>query len=188
MMRHPSLRPRSSPLGMALLAIAAIAHSPARANSPELILRQLFQANPVLAPYNLSAYNRGGQMVIVGAVGSKQIHDLAIRLAIGTGYPIRDDLVIDTALASRVALLQARAAVLPRPGLGPALGLPNGGGPYFIPPPLFGRLDDPFFGMDPPLVTHPPWWRTVAARAQGVDPFPAQVNPGVPTVAGGVPT
>jgi hypothetical protein len=26
------------------------------------------------------------------------------------------------------------------------------------PPPLFGRVDDPFFGFEPPLVSFPPWW------------------------------
>ena len=31
--------------------------------------------------------------------------------------------------------------------------------PYIYPPPLMGRLDDPFFGFVPPLVSFPPWWR-----------------------------
>ncbi len=30
---------------------------------------------------------------------------------------------------------------------------------YIYPPPLMGRLDDPFFGYVPPLVSFPPWWR-----------------------------
>ena len=31
--------------------------------------------------------------------------------------------------------------------------------PYIYPPPLMGRLDDPFFGLVPPIVSFPPWWR-----------------------------
>jgi len=28
-----------------------------------------------------------------------------------------------------------------------------------------GRLDDPFYGFEPPIVSYPPWWGGVAARA-----------------------
>ena len=34
-----------------------------------------------------------------GAVGTKAAHDAAVRLAIASGAPVRDDLVIDTGLA-----------------------------------------------------------------------------------------
>ena len=38
--------------------------------------------------------------------------------------------------------------------------MPNLSSSYYVyPPPLFGRLDDPFFGMVPPLVSFAPWWR-----------------------------
>ena len=46
--------------------------------------------------------------VLAGTVGTKQIHDMAVRLAITTGYPIRDDLVINTGAAHRVAAAQAQ--------------------------------------------------------------------------------
>ena len=39
--------------------------------------------------------------------------------------------------------------------------------PYVYPPPLFGRVDDPFFGFVPPLVSFPPWWRRRVKRADG---------------------
>jgi osmotically-inducible protein OsmY len=154
------------------LILALVVTDTARADAPEVVVRQLLQANPILAPYNLTTSFKNGQVVLSGAVGSKQIHDIAIRLAITTGYPIRDDLVINTALAHRVAAAQAQAqlqaqagaagagagAVVPSPGLG------MGNLPYVYPPPLFGRLDDPFFGFEPPLLSYPPWWRAVALR------------------------
>jgi hypothetical protein len=131
--------------------------------------------------------SHNGQVVIAGTVGSKQIHDIAIRLAIATGYPIRDDLVIDTAMAHRVAAAQAQwqaqAAAAGRPpgvggtAIGPSLGMAPGGLPYVYPPPLFGRIDDPFFGFEPPLLSYPPWWRAVVARAQAGASPTAPANP-----------
>jgi hypothetical protein len=29
---------------------------------------------------------------------------------------------------------------------------------------LFGRIDDPFFGFEPPILSYPPWWPAVALR------------------------
>jgi hypothetical protein len=72
----------------------------------------------------------------------------------------------------------------------------SGNVPYVYPPPLFGRIDDPFFGFEPPLLTYPPWWRAVVARepafaSPNPNPpanIPAQNPPGTaltPTTAGG---
>src|SRR5208283_4366360 len=84
------------------------------------------------------------------------VHDLAVRTVIALGYPVRDDLVIDTAEAHRVAL--ARTAVESWPAQAQAQPAWAGSAPYFVyPPPLFGRVDDPFFGFEPPLVSFPPW-------------------------------
>ena len=30
--------------------------------------------------------------------------------------------------------------------------------PYIYPEPLFGYLDEPFYGFEPPLFSFPPWW------------------------------
>jgi hypothetical protein len=135
---------------------------------PELIVLQMLRADPVLAPYGLSTAFQNGKVVVVGVVGTKQIHDMAIRLAITSGYPIRDDLVIDTAAVHRIASIVANAGSYGMgvgtsgiPSLGGMAGLP----PYVYPPPLFGRIDDPFFGFEPPLVTYPPWYRAIASRA-----------------------
>ena len=145
-------------LGGAAL-ILALACS-ARAETPDAVVRQVLQANPVTAAYSpATAAYRNGQVVVLGTVGTKQIHDLAIRLAITTGYPIRDDLVIDTAAAHRVAAgqaqMQAQAMAsggMTNPGAASSMGMGLGAGtvPYTYPPPLFGRLDDPFFGFEAP--------------------------------------
>jgi hypothetical protein len=149
---------------------------------PELIVLQLFRADPVLAPYGLSTAYRDNKVVVLGVVGTKQLHDMAIRLAIASGYPIRDDLVIDTSAVHRVASIVASAGSI---GIGasgvPALGASAGFPPYVYPPPLFGRIDDPFFGFEPPLLTYPPWFGAVAARA-GFGNAPA-ANPGAMPLA-----
>jgi hypothetical protein len=185
---------RHSKQGFPLLwgAVLVVACVPAaHAQSPELIVRQVLLSNPFTAPYNLLTGYRDGKVVIAGTVGTKQIHDIAIRLAIATGYPIRDDLVIDTAAAHRVAAAQAQAGaaagIARRPVMAPALGmapgsLPYAGSlPYISPPPLFGRIDDPFFGFEPPLLSYPPWWGAVVARARAQA---TPIAPGNPAQAG----
>ncbi len=71
------------------------------------------------------------------------------------------------------------------PMMAPSLGLVAGQGnlPYVYPPPLFGRIDDPFFGFEPPMLSYPPWWRGVAAR-EGV--FNNQAGPMGPAAQGGL--
>ena len=80
------------------------------------------------------------------------------------------------------------------PGMGgvpPVLAFPSagsyGGAPSLLPPPIFGRYDDPFYGFDPPAVVYPPWWGALnAQRAQANAAFnaggvPANGgNPGMP--------
>ena len=105
--------------------------------------------------------------MLSGRVGTSVIHDMAVRTVIDLGYPVRDDLVIDTAEAHRVALAQTYAGGWP--GAGAAYGAQAGSAPYFVyPPPLFGRVDDPFFGFEPPLASFPPWWRSRDASTRAV--------------------
>ena len=53
-------------------------------------------------------------------------------------------------------------------GVPPVLAFPSagsyGGAPSLLPPPLFGRYDDPFYGLDPPAVVYPPWWGALNAQ------------------------
>ena len=62
------------------------------------------------APYPITTSWRKGAVVLSGRVGTKQVHDVAVRLAIDTGVPFRDDLVIDTGAANVAAQNAATAA------------------------------------------------------------------------------
>ena len=128
--------------------------SAVRSDQPDAIVLSAIRANPLTAPYAITAAWRNGTVVLAGRVGTSVIHDMAVRTVIELGYPVRDDLVIDTAEAHRAALAQAVGG----PWSSPAGGSLVGSAPYFVyPPPLFGRVDDPFFGFEPPLVSFPPW-------------------------------
>ncbi|MEO6811204.1 MAG: BON domain-containing protein [Isosphaeraceae bacterium] len=107
---------------------------------------------------------------------------------------IGDDLVIDTAeiqragLAANAAAAEAAAAAGgrmapygPRPGgmpaepvgpqrlPAPAYSRVSGAIPYVYPPPLFGYVDDPFWGFEPPAISYPPWWGALSAHRLGLD-------------------
>jgi osmotically-inducible protein OsmY len=127
------------------------------------------RSNPVTAAYPISARAQKGKVVLSGIVGTKQVHDAAVRMLIDMGIPFRDDLVIDTAAAAAVAQATGPAA----PGYGGAFpGTLSNSSPYIYPPPLFARLDDPFFGFVPPLVSFPPWWRRAGQTSPTVQPRP----------------
>lgn len=160
-----------APLAAAEKPQASPQKTPAAAPRADLVVLQALLANPVTAPYRIATTLRNGQVVLAGRVGTKQVHDTAVRIALATGYSIRDDLQIDTAETYRVA---AAAAT----GMGGTIG-GIGSPPYYVyPPPLFGRLDDPFFGFEPPVVSYPPWWRGIAAR-RTID-LPARTSLGPP--------
>jgi osmotically-inducible protein OsmY len=139
-------------------------------NRPEAIVAGALRANPLTAPYAIFAGSKNGTIVLSGRVGTTAIHDVAVRTVIDLGYQVRDDLVIDTGEAHRVALSRT-----PQPywAAGPWGGT-AGSAPYLVyPPPLFGRVDDPFFGFEPPLVSFPPWAGARALetlRGAGMDP------------------
>ncbi len=137
----------------------------------ELQVLAALRAHPVTAPYPISVTWNKRAVVLSGRVGTKAVHDVAVQLAIASGSPIRDDLVIDTGLASLSS----------SPGLGVS-------SPYIYPPPLMGRMDDPFFGFVPPLVSFPPWWRRQMERQPMQRPGPMgdpNVVPGAAASADG---
>jgi osmotically-inducible protein OsmY len=166
-MRPPRFGTRSLTTALALtFGINANAQTPptktarapvvkADSPSPDQVVLGAIRANPVTAPYPISATWQKNKVILAGRVGTKQVHDVAVRTAIAVGYPFRDDLVIDTGLAHAVA---QSAAMTVAAGAGGNPGSLLGASPYVYPPPLFGRLDDPFFGYVPPLVSFPPWW------------------------------
>ena len=73
-----------------------------------------------------------------------------------------------------------------------------GGAPSLLPPPIFGRYDDPFYGFDPPAVIYPPWWGGLnAQRVQSNGGFNGNgmnqgvnqgMNPGLGQNGGGLPS
>jgi osmotically-inducible protein OsmY len=125
------------------------------------------RSNPVTAAYPIWTSTQKGKVVLSGIVGTKQVHDAAVRMVIDMGIPFRDDLVIDTGAAAAVAQAAGAAAL----GYGGAMpGTLSNSSPYIYPPPLMGRLDDPFFGFVPPLVSFPPWWRRPGQSSPTVQP------------------
>ena len=160
-----------------------------RTADPAVTMIQALQANPLTGPYRFTVRPGGSQYVLSGRVGSKLAHDAAIRTMIALGYPVRDDLTIDTREAYRAA----------------AQAVPSSfSTPYVYPPPIMGRLDDPFYGFEPPLVSYPPFALSVAARepinlnalanadpSNGMAPGTIQMDigpRGVATLRGRVPT
>ncbi len=161
-------------------ASAARAQQPARPaaqvpqapNVPRVELQVLsaVRSHPLTAAYPIMVSWKKGAVSLSGAVGTKAAHDAAVRLAIASGAPVRDDLVIDTGLA-HVASVSVNV-----PGFSFSTSSVLGGAsPYIYPPPLMGRLDDPFFGFVPPLVSFPPWWRR---RIEGPGMARPQGQPG----------
>lgn len=141
--------------------------SPAPASSPasaaDSLLRAL-AADPITAPYVFTTRMDRGRVVLSGRVGTKAVYDRAVRIAIATGIPFTDRLVIDTAELARA--VPGRTTPLPAAP------------PYVYPQPLMGYLDEPFYGFEPPLVSLPPWW---PPRANGSTMPPAAGPPPPPT-------
>ena len=113
---------------------ASPAGVPADPSHAELTILKALMANPITAPFRIVTSTRNGRVVLSGRVGTKAVHDAAVQTGIATGYPIQDDLVIDTAEVYRAAALAAS------PGWGPSHAWdipPLGAGtvPFVYPPP-----------------------------------------------------
>ena len=146
---------------------------------PEAVVLNAIRSHPMTAPYPITTSLRNGTVVLSGRVGTRQVHDVAVRLAIDCGVSFRDDLVIDTGVAAMVAQTAAMA--------NPAAAALSSSSPYIYPPPLMGRVDDPFFGFVGPLVSFPPWWRRRAENTSIVQPgmVPTNFGPGAAASAAG---
>jgi osmotically-inducible protein OsmY len=130
------------------------------------VILQALGANPITAPYAISVPYQNGRYTLTGRVGSKTVHDAAVQTMIALGYPFRDNLIIDTAESVRAAAWTASGygPMAAAGAVGPLVGSPLGLNSYIYPPPLFGRYDDPFFGLEPPVISYPPWWRGITLR------------------------
>jgi hypothetical protein len=116
-------------------------------------------ADPATAPYPIAVIPNGRRMVLQGRVATHAIHDQAIRTALAYTSAIDDELVIDTAEIAR-----AVPAAAPAPVPAASAITYTYSPPYYYPPPLFGRIDEPFFGFEPPAISYPPWWPPLSAR------------------------
>lgn len=152
------------------LSLAAAGQSTAAksAASSEQAVVDALRANPLILPYSIQVTTgKSSEIILAGKVGTKAVHDMAIRTVIDLGLVPHDELVIDTAEAQRVAMQQTYAS-------GPGIVAPIGPAPYFVfPEPLFGRLDDPFWGMEPPILSIPP-----AMTRRGDLPIASATRPG----------
>lgn len=152
------------------LSLAAAGQSTAAksAASSEQAVVDALRANPLILPYSIQVTTgKSSEIILAGKVGTKAVHDMAIRTVIDLGLVPHDELVIDTAEAQRVAMQQTYAS-------GPGIVAPIGPAPYFVyPEPLFGRLDDPFWGMEPPILSVPP-----AMARRGDLPIASATRPG----------
>jgi len=150
-------------------SVAAPEQPPAAksAPTPEQAVVDALRANPLVLPYPVRVNTgKGGEIILSGKVGTKAVHDMVIRTVIDMGLVPHDDLVIDTGEAQRAAMEQTYAP-------GPGAAAPVGPAPYFVyPEPLFGRLDDPFWGMEPPILSIPP-----AFARRGDVPIAAATRP-----------
>jgi osmotically-inducible protein OsmY len=143
----------------------------------EGLVLQVLAANPITSPYRFTTSWRDGKVVLTGRVGTKVIHDAAVRTAGSLGVTIDDQLVIDTSEVYRSAGSPGPGPLLPSAGTGLWSGGNTWGGtaPYVYPQPLFGWYDDPFYGFEPPAISYPPYWGALSARR--LDP---SLNGGVP--------
>ncbi len=139
---------------------------PPNVSRAEADLLQALAANPVTAPYPFATSLRGGKVVLQGTVGTKVVHDAAIRTAIALGINVDDELLIDTAAAhvAASAPLAGAAPPMARPGMVPSATYSYGYPPYIYPQPLFGWYDEPFYGFEPPVISYPPWWGALSAH------------------------
>ncbi len=168
---------------------------------PEVAILQALASYPATAPYRFSTSIGQGKIRLVGRVGTKQVHDTAIQIALQVSSSIDDRIVIDTAAAHQAA--NTPMGTQPIPGFStPGAPLTGGGGgggyayrgvdgfpatygaysgvygaaPYFYPQPLFGRLDEPFYGFSPPVISYPPW-ATAVRYGNDSNRNAAQQNP-----------
>ena len=55
---------------------------------PEQVVLSAIRSHPLTAPYPIMATWQKGKVVLAGRVGTKQVHDTAVRLAIDVGVPV----------------------------------------------------------------------------------------------------
>ncbi|WP_435010683.1 BON domain-containing protein [Tundrisphaera lichenicola] len=157
----------------------------ARPSEIELRLLRALQVNPLTAAYAFDTEPRGKKIALKGRVGTKQVHDIAIQTALALGVPVVDDLIIDTEAAHQAAAFAGQPGYPGGSGAGYAGGYtPSypmtgfyGSVPYIYPQPILGKLDDPFYGFEPPVISYPPYWGALTGLRLGPQPPPMAPGP-----------
>ena len=126
------------------------------ASSPDLVLLGALQSNPVTAPYHIGTAMRGGRVVLWGKVGTKYVHDVAVRIAIDLGF--RSEM---TGPSTRTKPMGRR---VPGGSYRPCREPLGRHPPIFLSTTLVWPGRRPILRMEPPLVSYPPWWPSVAGR------------------------
>jgi hypothetical protein len=147
----------------------------AKDQRPESIVLQAIKANPMCAPYQIRTAWQKGAVVISGRVGSNAVHDQVVRIAIDLGYPFRENLIIDTAEAVRVAALNFERAA-PERRAAMSSGQPSSVPRPAPPPSLTRRGNDPVSDREPSLFIYPPGWKPPVQgqeRSQAQSPVPS---------------
>lgn len=131
-------------------------------SADEAEILKVLAANPATSPYAFQTSRVGSRILLKGVVGTREIYDIAMRLAIEVTPLIDDRIVIDTSAIPRVAVAPApvNLGVVAAQSVRYVAGLT----PPIYPPPLFGPYEDPFWGFEPPLITYPPWWSAINDR------------------------
>jgi len=148
---------------------------------PEALVLQALRANPVTAPYRIATSWKSGQVVPVGTVGTRQIHDTAVRIAIASGY----------SSATTSGSTRPRPIAWPRPRrqrrvsrrIRPRAWVRT----TSIRRRCSGGSTIRSSAFEPPLVSYPPWWRAVTARDPITLPSGAAAGPAAPGPQGADP-
>ena len=90
-------RPKpSKPAAKAAAKANSVKPADANSDRPEIALLRLLATHPVTAPYVFMTSLKNQRVVLRGHVGTKVVHDVAVRIAIESNIPFEDELVIDT--------------------------------------------------------------------------------------------
>ena len=185
---------RAPGIGLAQLVSTRAPVRNTLSNTERELLRSL-QVNPSTAAYGFSIERRGLQGRAPGAgrdqAGPRRRDPDRHR---PWAIPVIDDLVIDTLAAHQAAgypspmMTSSYGPSGPSSGFGgyPSATTLYGSLPYTYPQPLFGRLDEPFYGFEPPAFSYPPWWGAMTAQPLGGPAGPAPDRPrdnNLPTAA-----